>query len=59
MDLLTPTLPLVKALQLYGWLTWPMYVLSALGSEAFFLLLLPLIYWNIDRRLGGRGWACC
>lgn len=31
-----------------------MKLLSALGSEPFFLLLLPLVYWNIDRRIGAR-----
>ena len=54
MDLLTPTLPLIKALQLYGWLGAPMKLFSFLGSEPFFLFLLPLIYWNIDRRIGAR-----
>lgn len=54
MDLLTPTLPLIKALQLYGWLGAPMKLLSFLGSEPFFLLLLPLVYWNIDRGIGAR-----
>ena len=54
MDLLTPTLPLIQALQLYGWLGAPMKLFSFLGSEPFFLFLLPLIYWNIDRRIGAR-----
>ena len=54
MDLLTPTLPLIEALQRFGWLKAPMLLFSALGSEPFFLLLLPLIYWNIDRRIGAR-----
>ena len=53
-DLLTPTLPLIKALQLYGWLGAPMKLLSFLGSEPFFLLLLPLVYWNINRHIGAR-----
>ena len=53
MDLLTPSLPLIEALQRYGWLGWPMKLFSALGSELFFLLL-PLIYWNINRRIGAR-----
>lgn len=53
-DTLTPTLPLIKALQLYGWLGAPMKLLSFLGSETFFLLMLPLIYWNLDRRIGAR-----
>ena len=53
-DLLTPSLPFIEALQRYGWLAGPMKLLSALGSEPFFLLLLPLVFWNIDRRLGAR-----
>ena len=31
-----------------------MKLFSFLGSEPFFLLLLPLVYWNIDRRIGAR-----
>ena len=31
-----------------------MKLLSFFGSEPFFLLLLPLIYWNIDRSTGAR-----
>ena len=54
MDLLTPTLPLIEALQRLSWLRAPMLLFSALGAEPFFLLLLPLIYWNIDRRTGAR-----
>ena len=54
MDFLTPSLPFIRALQLYGWLAWPMKLLSALGSEPFFLVLLPLVYWNINRPLGAR-----
>lgn len=54
MDYLSPSLPFIKALQLYGWLAGPMKILSFLGSEQFFLLLLPLVYWNINRRLGAR-----
>ena len=54
MDLLSPSLPFIKALQLYGWLAAPMKFFSALGSETFFLLLLPLVYWNINRSLGAR-----
>ena len=54
MDLLTPSLSLIEALQRYGWLGGPMKLFSQLGSELFFLLLLPLIYWNINRRIGAR-----
>ena len=31
-----------------------MKLFSFLGSELFFLLLLPLVYWNINRRVGAR-----
>ncbi len=31
-----------------------MKLLSSLGSELFFLLLLPMVYWNIDRHIGAR-----
>ncbi len=54
MDLLTPSLPLIEALQRYRWLAEPMKLFSFLGSELFFLLLLPLVYWNINRRVGAR-----
>lgn len=54
MDLLTPSLPFIEALQRYGWLAGPMKLFSFLGSELFFLLLLPLVYWNINRRVGAR-----
>ena len=40
-----------------GWGTWlemPMKFFSFIGSENFFLLILPLIYWCIDARLGLR-----
>jgi membrane-associated phospholipid phosphatase len=35
-----------------GWLELPMLVFTALGNENFFFLILPLLYWSIDRRLG-------
>ena len=31
-----------------------MKLFSFLGSELFFLLVLPLVYWNINRRIGAR-----
>jgi membrane-associated phospholipid phosphatase len=34
------------------WLKVPMLIFSFLGNEYFFLLVLPLIYWCIDARLG-------
>ncbi len=36
------------------WLTAPMKFFSFLGSEEFFLFVLPLIYWSIDAGLGIR-----
>lgn len=37
-----------------GWLTGPMEFFSFLGSEDFFLIALPLVYWCIDSALGLR-----
>jgi membrane-associated phospholipid phosphatase len=43
----------VVAIQSLGtWLKVPMLAFSFLGTENFFLLILPLIYWCIDARLG-------
>ncbi|HXD11447.1 MAG TPA: phosphatase PAP2 family protein, partial [Anaerolineales bacterium] len=43
----------VVAIQSLGtWLKVPMLAFSFLGTENFFLLVLPLIYWCIDARLG-------
>ncbi|MBI5822536.1 MAG: phosphatase PAP2 family protein [Chloroflexi bacterium] len=36
------------------WLTLPMRFFSYLGTEDFFFLVLPLIYWSIDSALGLR-----
>lgn len=36
------------------WLTIPMRFFSYLGTEDFFFLVLPLIYWSIDSALGLR-----
>jgi membrane-associated phospholipid phosphatase len=32
----------------------PFVVLTSFGGELFFLLLIPLIYWSLDRRTGAR-----
>lgn len=32
----------------------PFKILTFMGGEAFFLLLIPLIYWCLDRRVGAR-----
>jgi membrane-associated phospholipid phosphatase len=37
-----------------GWMTAPMRFFSSLGTEEFFFLVLPLIYWCIDASLGLR-----
>lgn len=54
MDPLTSwALELIRAFQsLGGWLTAPMLFFTVLGTEEFFLLALPLIFWCINRRLG-------
>lgn len=35
-------------------LDWPFRVFTFMGEEEFFLILLPLIYWCLDRRTGAR-----
>jgi len=35
-------------------LDWPFRVFTFMGEEEFFLLLLPLVYWCLDRRTGAR-----
>ena len=46
---------LVIAFQSLGdWLIAPMNFFSQLGTEEFFFLVLPLIYWSIDSALGIR-----
>lgn len=37
-----------------GWLEAPMQFFTFLGSEEFFLLVLPVLYWSVDSRLGLR-----
>jgi membrane-associated phospholipid phosphatase len=37
-----------------GWLVVPMKLFSFLGTEAFFLLALPVVYWSVDARAGLR-----
>lgn len=53
MDLAAPDLNLILWIQNIGeWLAAPMSAISFLGNEEFFLLVLPVIYWCIDPRLG-------
>ncbi len=56
MDFLVPTgVDWIIAIQSLGaWLAAPMEFFSFLGTENFFLLVLPLIYWCIDANLGIR-----
>ena len=45
----------VLAIQSLGaWLEYPMKFFTSLGSENFFFLVLPLLYWSIDARIGLR-----
>lgn len=45
----------ILAVQSLGsWLEYPMKFLTSLGGENFFFLVLPLIYWSLDARLGLR-----
>ncbi len=45
----------VVALQSLGdWLVAPMKFFSFLGSETFFILVLPALYWSLDAALGIR-----
>ena len=37
-----------------SWLTLPMEFFSFLGTEEFYLLVLPVIYWCVDSNLGMR-----
>lgn len=55
MDLLDAGIRLIQALQALGdWLAVPMQAISFLGSEEFFLIVAPAIYWCVDARLGIR-----
>ena len=53
MDFIANDLNWVVAIQsLGGWLEAPGRLLTYLGSEDFFFLVLPLVYWSIDSRIG-------
>lgn len=45
---------LIAALQGAGWLDALMRFFSFLGSEQFYMFVLPLVYWGIDAALGVR-----
>ncbi len=42
------------SIQTFTWLTIPMKFFTFLGSENFFLLVLPVLYWCVDTNLGLR-----
>jgi membrane-associated phospholipid phosphatase len=43
---------LILALQALPWLAGPMLAVTWLGSEEFFLLVMPALYWCVNRQLG-------
>lgn len=45
---------IVAIQSLGGWLELPMRFFTFLGSENFFFLVLPLVYWSIDAAVGLR-----
>lgn len=45
---------MIAALQTVTWLEGPMRGFSFLGTKEFFMLVLPILYWCIDARLGKR-----
>jgi membrane-associated phospholipid phosphatase len=52
-------IPIIVTLQSLGdWLIAPMHLFSLLGSEYFYLLVMPIVVWCIDAGLGLRmGWV--
>jgi membrane-associated phospholipid phosphatase len=44
----------ILAFQTVSWLVAPMKFFSFLGSEEFFMFMLPLLYWCVDTALGLR-----
>ncbi len=54
-DILNNGIPLILWFQSLGdWLTIPMKFFSFLGTENFYLLVMPVIYWGFDAALGLR-----
>lgn len=53
--LLSNGIPFILAFQSLGeWLLMPMKALSFLGTENFYILSMPVLYWSIDSALGLR-----
>lgn len=44
----------IVSFQAYSWLATPMNFFSFMGSELFYILLLPILYWSVDSALGLR-----
>jgi membrane-associated phospholipid phosphatase len=54
-DLIQTGIEWIVAIQgLGGWLETPMQFFTFLGTQDFFFLVLPLIYWSVDAALGLR-----
>ncbi len=54
MDWLSPSISFLAALQKLEFLVAPAKILSFLGNEEFFLLLVPFVYWCLSRETGAR-----
>ena len=54
-DLLNSGIPMILAFQSLGeWLLVPMKLFSFLGTEDFYILVIPVLYWSIDSALALR-----
>ncbi len=54
-QLVQPGIDIILWIQSLGeWLITPMKLITFLGDEEFYLLILPIIYWCLDTRLGLR-----
>jgi membrane-associated phospholipid phosphatase len=54
-NLIESSIPLIVSIQNIGnWFELPMKFFTFLGSEEFFLFLLPILYWCVDSKLGWR-----
>jgi membrane-associated phospholipid phosphatase len=54
-ELLNSGIPFILAFQNLGaWLLAPMKFFSFLGTENFYVLIFPIVYWSVDAALGMR-----
>jgi len=37
-----------------GWLATPMHIITLIGSEEFFMFIIPVLYWSFDAAVGFR-----